>query len=87
MVQIITCQHCRTEVPSDAAHCPNCGQPMPRHLLSPGDIVGEDYQIVRLIGYGGMGEVYLAQHHLTGQQVAIKVLAMHLAEEVDLRIR
>lgn len=87
MVQIIHCQHCRTEVPSDAAHCPNCGQPMPRHLLQPGDIIGEDYQIVRLVGYGGMGEVYLAQHHLTGQQVAIKVLAMHLAEEVDLRIR
>ena len=50
-------------------------------------MVGDDYQIVRLVGYGGMGEVYLAQHHLTGQQVAIKVLALHLAEEVDLRIR
>jgi serine/threonine-protein kinase len=60
---------------------------MPRHLLPPGEIIGEDYQVVRLLGYGGMGEVYLAQHHLTGQQVAIKVLAMHLSEEVDLRIR
>ncbi len=60
---------------------------MPRHLLPPGEIIGEDYQIVRLLGYGGMGEVYLARHHLTGQQVAIKVLAMHLSEEVDLRIR
>jgi len=87
MQQVIACQHCRTEVPPEAAHCPNCGQPMPRHLLPPGELVGDDYQIVRLLGYGGMGEVYLAQHHLTGQQVAIKVLAMHLAEEVDLRIR
>jgi tRNA A-37 threonylcarbamoyl transferase component Bud32 len=60
---------------------------MPRHLLPSGEIIGEDYQIVKLLGYGGMGEVYLARHHLTGQQVAIKVLAMHLSEEVDLRIR
>ena len=87
MQQSISCQHCRTEVPTDAAHCPNCGQPMPRHLLPPGEVIGDDYQIVRLLGYGGMGEVYLASHHLTGQLVAIKVLAMHLAEEVDLRIR
>lgn len=87
MAYVIHCQHCRTEVPPDAAHCPNCGQPMPRHLLQPTETIGEDYQIVRLLGYGGMGEVYLAQHHLTGQHVAIKVLAMHLAEEVDLRIR
>lgn len=87
MAQVINCQHCRIEVPPEAAHCPNCGQPMPRHLLQPGDVIGEDYQIQRLLGYGGMGEVYLAGHHLTGQQVAIKVLAMHLAEEVDLRIR
>ncbi|MFH2009541.1 MAG: protein kinase [bacterium] len=85
--QLITCQYCQTEAPPEAVHCPNCGQPMPRYLLQPGEEVCGDYQVVRLVGYGGMGEVYLAQHHLTGQQVAIKVLALHLAEEVDLRIR
>lgn len=84
---LVTCQYCQVQSPPEAVHCPNCGQPLPRHLLLQGELVCDDYQIVRLIGYGGMGEVYLAQHHLTGQQVAIKVLAMHLAEEVDLRIR
>ncbi len=84
---LVTCQYCQAQAPTEAVHCPNCGQPLPRHLLLQGELVCDDYHIVRLIGYGGMGEVYLAQHHLTGQQVAIKVLAFHLAEEMDLRIR
>jgi serine/threonine-protein kinase len=84
---LVTCQYCQAQSPPEAVHCPNCGQPLPRHLLLQGERVCDDYHIVRLIGYGGMGEVYLAQHHLTGQQVAIKVLAFHLAEEMDLRIR
>ncbi len=84
---LVTCQYCQAQAPPEAVHCPNCGQPLPRHLLLQGELVCDDYHIVRLIGYGGMGEVYLAQHHLTGQQVAIKVLAFHLAEEMDLRIR
>jgi hypothetical protein len=33
-----------------------------------------DYVIERLLGAGGMGEVYLAEHTLMGRRVAIKVL-------------
>jgi serine/threonine protein kinase len=41
--------------------------------LSPGTRLG-DYLVKSLLGRGGMGEVYLAEHELMGRQVAIKVL-------------
>ena len=42
--------------------------------LKEGDILGERVRIVRLIGRGGMGRVYLGDDLLTGQQVAVKLL-------------
>ncbi|MDB2687542.1 protein kinase [Mariniblastus sp.] len=36
-----------------------------------------DYKIVRPIGYGGMGSVYLGRHAKLDRQVAIKILAKH----------
>lgn len=38
--------------------------------------IGE-YEIVRPIGHGGMGKVYLARHTKLGRQAAVKVLASH----------
>jgi serine/threonine-protein kinase len=45
--------------------------------------VGE-YRVQRKIGEGGMGAVYAAIHPVIGKQVAIKVLAPHLAARPDL---
>lgn len=39
-----------------------------------GTTISSRYHVVRLIGRGGMGEVYLAEHVHTGEQVAVKVL-------------
>jgi serine/threonine protein kinase/WD40 repeat protein len=36
------------------------------------------YEILELIGKGGMGDVYLAQHKLMNRQVALKVIKPHL---------
>lgn len=46
-----------------------------------------NYRIVRLIGTGGMGSVYLATNTNIDQQVAIKVLRPELAESPMLRAR
>ena len=50
--------------------------PRPRStgVLEPGDLVGGKYRIEGVLGKGGMGVVYVAQHELLLQKVAIKVL-------------
>lgn len=42
--------------------------------LSPGDILDQKYQIVRILGTGGMGSVYEATNVRLGRRVAIKIM-------------
>jgi serine/threonine protein kinase len=50
--------------------------------LSPGDIWGA-YRIGRLLGRGGMGEVYEAEHNVTGRRLALKLLRRQLHDVED----
>jgi serine/threonine protein kinase len=54
-----------------AAEEPRAAGPDPRRL--------GDYQILRRLGEGGMGAVFLGYHEKTGRHVAIKVLSEQLA--------
>ncbi|MDB4931249.1 MAG: Serine/threonine protein kinase PrkC, regulator of stationary phase, partial [Myxococcaceae bacterium] len=47
--------------------------------LSPGDVVGGRYEIISLLGEGGMGAVFQAKHQVLGRVVAIKVLKPDMA--------
>ncbi len=42
-----------------------------------------DYQIIRKVGEGGQGVVYLAQHTASGRDVSLKVIRPELARDPD----
>jgi formylglycine-generating enzyme required for sulfatase activity/serine/threonine protein kinase len=52
--------------------------PPPTDTLPPGLADHPDYEIVRELGQGGMGTVYLALNRLMGRQEVLKVVSKHL---------
>jgi formylglycine-generating enzyme required for sulfatase activity len=49
------------------------------NILQPGSTFGK-HRIVRLLGRGGMGEVYEVEHELTGDRHALKLLSAEVME-------
>lgn len=56
------------------------------HALSAGEIVGR-FRVVRLIGKGGMGEVYEAEDQRYGRRIALKTLRPEFLTRSDLVAR
>jgi eukaryotic-like serine/threonine-protein kinase len=54
---------------------------------APGDLIGGKYRIVRLIGDGGLGTVYVAHHEVLDAAVALKFLHGELAKRPGLGSR
>lgn len=84
------CPNCSTKMEIEAAasgspvHCPSCqaGLRVPAVRLGPGVTIG-GFKIERLIGIGGMGEVYLARQLSMDRPVALKILPSHPGRAKD----
>ncbi len=52
-------------------------------MLAIGDVLDGKYEIIRLLGEGGMGAVYEARHARIGKRLAIKLLRPELAQHPE----
>lgn len=73
--------------PSDspAPNLDNLDTPSP-WFLEPGDMC-RHYRVIRLLGTGGMGQVYLAENTNLGTPVALKLVSDELLGSLDARAR
>ena len=55
-------------------------------MLEPGATIG-NYEVVSVVGMGGMGEVYRGRDRTLGRDVAIKVLPKEFSDDPDRRTR
>ena len=71
-----TCPECQTQYDDEILHCPEDGLDLSR--VEPDDeLIGRaigSYRVVKPLGKGGMGAVYMAEHPVIGSKVAIKFL-------------
>jgi serine/threonine-protein kinase len=84
--QLKICPVCSTEYPANERFCPRDGSAL-RSQAGPGDLVGsiiaERYHILKKLGEGGMGQVYLAEHVKMGRKSAVKVMNPGMVQNVD----
>jgi len=80
------CPVCSTEYADDVKFCPNDGQTL-RSAAPASDLVGQvvadRYHVVKKLGEGGMGQVYLAEHVKMGRRSAIKVMNPAMVHDPD----
>ena len=61
---------------AETSHAPDLSNPT---LLRPGTVLGRRYEILQLLGEGGMGAVYRARDREVNRMVALKVIRPDLA--------
>jgi eukaryotic-like serine/threonine-protein kinase len=80
------CPQCGTEYPFEQRFCPNDGTTL-RAKNATGDLVGsiiaDRYHVVKKLGEGGMGQVYLAEHVKMGRKSAVKVMNPGMTQDPD----
>jgi serine/threonine protein kinase len=80
-----TCSSCGERITGTLDHCPKDGTPFfSEEVMARVGMVIKDHEIQGVIGEGGMGVVYRAQHVVIEKPVAIKVLHDHFAKQKEM---
>ncbi|MEO7086819.1 MAG: serine/threonine-protein kinase [Gemmatimonadaceae bacterium] len=80
------CPQCGGTFGPDERFCPKDGTSLRPKGTSDsliGQLIADRYQILSMLGEGGMGRVYLAEHVRMGRKSAVKVLSPNLALAPD----
>jgi serine/threonine protein kinase len=87
------CSTCQSRYPADFLICPRDGTPLELDGEAGGDpllgkVLGDAYQVTRVVGEGGMGRVYEARHlRLKDRRFAVKVLHQEYARDTEIVAR
>lgn len=85
------CQACGEEYEAEAPKCPKCGRSETIRLNRADRMVDRmiagRFKIIRKLGQGGMGAVYLAEQVGIGHRVAIKFLKSEFSTDVEIARR
>ncbi|HEX3868164.1 MAG TPA: protein kinase [Gemmatimonadaceae bacterium] len=80
------CPQCGTEYPASARFCEIDGTSL-RNAAGGTDMVGsiiaDRYHVLKKLGEGGMGQVYLVEHVKMGRKSALKVMHPSMKSDVD----
>ena len=86
MSSLKICPQCGAEYELDQRFCPQDGTTL-RAQNGSGDLVGtivaDRYHVLRKLGEGGMGQVYLAEHVKMGRKSALKVMNPAMVKDAD----
>lgn len=92
----IECPKCQFDNPNDTAFCGKCGtklkpseeEPLhtqtleaPRKPLTSGDLFARRFQIIEVLGKGGMGKVYRAEDKKVYEEVALKIINPEISSD------
>ncbi|HSC30206.1 MAG TPA: protein kinase [Gemmatimonadaceae bacterium] len=79
------CPQCGSEYELDVMFCPRDGSTLrvPAGGGLEGSVIADRYHVLRKLGEGGMGQVYLAEHIKMGRKSAIKVMNPSMSQDPD----
>ncbi|MDQ6829061.1 MAG: serine/threonine protein kinase, partial [Gemmatimonadota bacterium] len=80
-----TCPKCGNTYEADLKFCPRDGSALrgPTGASLIDQVIAERYLVLRKLGEGGMGQVYLAEHVKMGRKSAIKVMSPTMANDTE----